>query len=375
MPAHSEKKTIIQLTREKIELKNSEARSKVFEEGRRPDGRPYKVGVIDLPSFYMDMAAARAGRRDFKSTTRDVRKILEDFNRQGVDALVLDLRRNGGGSLQEAINLTGLFLGDGPIVQVKDSDGQVRAYNDQDGAMLWKGPMVVFISKFSASASEILAGAIQDYRRGLVVGDRATHGKGTVQSLMDLGELLFRNPLSSKLGALKVTMQQFYRPNGDSTQQRGVLADVEWPSLTTHLDVGEGDLDYPIPFDRVPAAEFHAYGFATKALADRLKQRSEERCAKSSDFDKVRRDIAHYEQQKKRKWVPLVEHKFLAERAELNADKEEEKKIEEMNDPSGVEIKKDHYLNEALAITADYLGLLGAAPAPQAAQAATAQER
>jgi carboxyl-terminal processing protease len=324
--------------------------------------------VIDLPSFYMDMAAARAGRRDFKSTTRDVRKILEDFNRQGVDALVLDLRRNGGGSLQEAINLTGLFLGDGPVVQVKDSDGQVRAYNDHDGTMPWKGPMVVLISKFSASASEILAGAIQDYRRGLVVGDRATHGKGTVQSLMDLGEQLFRNPFSSKYGALKVTMQQFYRPNGDSTQQRGVL--------TTHLDVAEGDLDHPIPFDRVPPAEFHPFGSVNKAVIDRLKRQSEERCAKSSEFDKVRRDIAHYKQQKERKWVPLEERKFMEERAELNADKEEEKRLEEMNETGSSDIKKEHYMGEAMAIAADYLNLLGAASAPQAAQvAAPPQER
>jgi carboxyl-terminal processing protease len=376
MPARSTQRKILQLTRAKIELKDSEARAKVFEEGRRPDGQSFKIGVIDLPSFYMDMAAARAGRRDFKSTTRDVRKILEDFNRQGVDALVLDLRRNGGGSLTEAINLTGLFIGDGPVVQVKDGDGQVRPYSDHDGAVVWKGPIVVLISKFSASASEILAGAIQDYRRGLVIGDHATHGKGTVQSLMDLGEQLFRNPFSSKLGALKVTMQQFYRPNGDSTQQRGVLSDVEVPSLTTHLDVGEGDLDYSVPFDRVQAAEFRPFGLVTPAIVGRLKKLSADRCGKSADFDKVRRDIAHYQQQKQRKWVPLQEKRFLDERAELNADKEEEKKIEEMNDPGGNDIKKDHYLTEALAIAADYLNMLRAGPAPQAAQAATsAQER
>jgi len=370
MPDHSTQRKVLQLTRAKIELKDSEAGAKVFEEGRRPDGQPFKIGVINLPSFYMDMAAARAGRRDYKSTTRDVRKILEGFNGQGVDALVLDLRRNGGGSLTEAINLTGLFIGDGPVVQVKDGDGQVRPYSDHDGTIVWKGPMVVLVSKFSASASEILAGAVQDYRRGLVVGDHSTHGKGTVQSLMDLGEQLFRNPFSAKLGALKVTMQQFYRPNGDSTQQRGVVSDIELPSLTTHLDVGEADLDYSIPFDRVQAAEYRPFGFVTPALVDRLKKLSAERCAKSADFDKVRRDIAHYQQQKQRKWVPLQEKKFLEERAELNVDKEEEKKIEEMNDSSGIDIKKDHSLAEGVAIATDYVNLLQAGPAPQAAQAA-----
>jgi carboxyl-terminal processing protease len=375
MPAHSQQKTIIQLTRAKIELKNSEARAKVFEEGARPDARPYKIGVIDLPSFYMDMAAARAGRRDFKSTTRDVRKILNDFTQQGVDALILDLRRNGGGSLQEAISLTGLFLGDGPVVQVKDSDGQVRVYNDQDGEMAWKGPLIVVVSKFSASASEILAGAIQDYRRGLIVGDHATHGKGTVQSLMDLGEQLFRNPFASKYGALKVTVQQFYRPNGDSTQQRGVLSDIELPSLTSHLDVAEGDLDHPIPFDRVPPAAFRPFASVNPALIDQLKKWSTERCLQSSDFEKVRRDIARYKQQKERKWVPLEERKFMEERAELNADKEEEKRLEEMDGASPGEIKKDFYLSEVMAIAVDYLKLLRSSPAPQAAQAAPPKDR
>jgi carboxyl-terminal processing protease len=236
--------------------------------------------------------------------------------------------------------------------------------------------MLVLVSKFSASASEILAGAIQDYRRGLVVGDRASHGKGTVQSLMDLGEHLFARLTSTKMGALKVTMQQFYRPSGDSTQQRGVLSDIELPAITTWLDVGEGDLDYPIPFDRVPAADFQSFGFVTKAIVERLKQLSQERVGKSSDFERVRRDIAHYQAQKKRKWVPLQETKFLEERAELNADKEEEKRLEEMNDPAASDIKRDYYLDEALAIAADYLGLLRAGAAPQAVQAAAAsQER
>ena len=164
-------------------MKDSEAKGEIFEAGKRPDGTPYKIGVIDLPSFYMDMSGDRRGLPDFKSTTRDVRAILDDFNKKGVDAVVLDLRRNGGGSLTEAINLTGLFIPDGPVVQVKDADGHVQPFDDLDPSMVWSGPLVVLISKFSASASEILAGAIQDYGRGLIVGDHSTHGKGTVQSL------------------------------------------------------------------------------------------------------------------------------------------------------------------------------------------------
>ena len=176
-PAGGNEVEIVKITRAKIELKDSEARSEVIPFGKKPDGSSYEIGVIDLPSFYMDMSAARKGLTDFKSTTRDVRRILEDFKSKGVDAVVLDLTRNGGGSLTEAINLTGLFIDRGPVVQVKDSDARVQHYDDTESGMVWDGPLVVMTSKFSASASEILAGAIQDYGRGIIIGDVATHGK------------------------------------------------------------------------------------------------------------------------------------------------------------------------------------------------------
>ncbi|MDY0165833.1 MAG: carboxy terminal-processing peptidase [Thermoguttaceae bacterium] len=356
-PADSTTRKIIRIERDRIELTDSEAKGKVFEAGRRPDsGQPYKIGVIDLPSFYMDMAGARLGLPDFKSTTRDVRNILDDFREQGVDAVVLDLRRNGGGSLTEAISLTGLFLPEGPVVQVKDSGGRVQPYHNLDPSMAWKGPLVVVVSKFSASASEILAGAIQDYGRGLVVGDYATHGKGTVQSLMDLGQQLFRIPNAPSMGALKVTMQQFYRPSGDSTQKRGVESDVEIPSLITHLDVAEGDLDFPVAFDRVEPLTFRRFGYVDPAVRELLRRRSEERCAESEDFDKVRENVAHYKEQKARKYVTLNKEEFLAERAELNAEREQQKHLEELNDAaSSTEIKRDFYLDEVLAIAVDFL--------------------
>ena len=255
--------------------------------------------------------------------------ILDEFHRQGVDSLILDLRRNGGGSLQEAINLTGLFVGNGPVVEVKGADGNIQPYSDNGAGMAWKGPMIVLISKFSASASEILAGAIQDYGRGLIVGDHSTHGKGTVQSLMDLSETFFGlHSNTPKYGALKITMQQFFRPKGDSTQKRGVLADLELPSLTTHLDkISESDLDYAVDFAQVPAQEFHKFNDVTKPIIEKLAGLSSQRIAASSDFQKVRKDIARYEDQRKRKYVTLNEKKFLAERAEMNADKEEEKEF------------------------------------------------
>ncbi|MBN1588708.1 MAG: carboxy terminal-processing peptidase [Pirellulales bacterium] len=357
---------VLDVTRAKIELKDSEAQSLVIEEGRKPNGKPYKIGVIDLPSFYMDMEGHRRGLPDYRSTTRDVRTILENFKKQDVDAVILDLRRNGGGSLNEAISLTGLFIDEGPVVQVKGPDGTVQPYYDLDSGMVWSGPLVVLTSKFSASASEILAGAIQDYRRGLIVGDQSTHGKGTVQSLMDLARQLaiFQMPYAPKLGAMKITIQQFYRPSGDSTQNRGVVADVELPSLTTYLeDIGEADLDYPIAFDRVSETFFSRLDYVSKPILDRLKDLSAKRCKSSEDFQKVERNIKRYQEQKERKYVTLNEKKFMAERAELNADKEEEREIEKMIDPDRPAIERTYYLDEALAITLDYIQMMNLARA------------
>ena len=357
IPVGGSEHKLYKIVREKIELKDSEARGKVFEAGRKPNGGAYRVGVIELPSFYRDMAGDRRGSTTFKSTTRDVKAILDDFNRQGVDAVVLDLRRNGGGALNEAISLTGLFINDGPVVQVKDADGRVQPYNDIDPGVTWSGPLVVMISKFSASASEILAGAIQDYNRGLIVGDRATHGKGTVQSLLDLGAQLFRVPNAEPMGALKITMQQFYRPDGDSTQKRGVVSDIELPSLTTHLDVGEGDLDYALPFDRVAGASLKRFDNVNPGITSQLRRLSEQRVQNSEKFQRELRRIARYKEQKAKKHITLKEDKFLQERAELNADKEEEKVFEEHSELRGGEIKRDYYLDEVLAIATDYINL------------------
>ncbi len=356
IPADGGQRKVVDIKREKVELKGREAQSAVFEEGRKPDGKPYRVGVIDLPSFYMDMTGARLGVLDYRSTTRDVRRILEGFKAQGVDAVILDLRRNGGGSLQEAINLTGLFIDEGPVVQVKDSDGRVTPYNDIESGAVWTGPLAVLISKFSASASEILAGAIQDYRRGLIVGDRSTHGKGTVQSLMDLGQQLYQMPNAPRLGALKITIQQFYRPNGDSTQNRGVLADIELPSLISHLDVSESDLDYALAFDRVQAAQYRPLSDVDAAIRDHLKRRSEERTKASKDFQEVNQGIQRYLEQKQQKTVTLHEEKFMAQMKQINAEKEEQEKLDQTGQKRDA-IKRDFYMNEALAIVVDYLQL------------------
>lgn len=350
----------IAITRDRIELKDSEARGEVIERGKKADGTPYKLGIIQLPSFYMDMDGARLGLADYKSTTRDVRRLLEDFKSKKVDAVVVDLRWNGGGSLTEAVNMTGLFIDGGPVVQVKDSAGRTQPYKDPEPGLVWEGPLVVMINKFSASASEIFAGAIQDYNRGIVIGDHSTHGKGTVQQLFDLSNALFRVAAAPNMGALKLTIQQFYRPGGDSTQNRGVVSDVELPSLTSHLEkISESDLDYALEFSKVNPLPHDNFRMLDSKLIDGLRQRSQQRVANSEFFAKENRQIKRYEERKDRKTVTLNKEKFLKERAELDSDKEQEKMFDDMNDPKRPVFEMDGYGQEALDITVDYLGLLG----------------
>ncbi|HEX7448928.1 MAG TPA: carboxy terminal-processing peptidase, partial [Pirellulales bacterium] len=224
--------------------------------------------------------------------------------------------------------------------------------------------LVVLTSRFSASASEIFAGAIQDYQRGVIVGDKTTHGKGTVQSLLDLGQQLFRMTMNTpKLGALKITMQQFYRPDGDSTQNRGVLSDIELPSMTNELKgVGEAELDYAMAFDRVEPVPHERLGLVSKEMVSRLEKKSAARRELSDGFKMLLRNIERYRQQKSRKTVSLNEAKFMAERAELNAEKEEEKELEDLNHSKhavfDIASSKSFYNQEVLEITLDYLELM-----------------
>lgn len=363
IPFGSTEKQVVDITRAQIELKESEARGEVIEQQR--DGKAYKVGFISLPSFYMDMEGARLGLPNFKSTTRDVQAILDNFRKEGVNAVVLDLRFNGGGSLTEAINLTGLFIDKGPVVQVKDKDDNRQKYEDLDAGTAWDGPLIVLVNKFSASASEIFAGAIQDYHRGLIVGDPQTHGKGTVQSLLDLGRQLFPIPNAPPLGALKLTMQQFYRPNGDSTQNLGVQSDVVLPSVTSELEVGESDLDHALPFDRINAAPFRKVSDVDQPTIDHIRELSKARCAESTDFKKVTARALRYREQKDRKTISLNEEKFMAL---VNEDKQggdlENEIEEEMKDDRPI-VKKDYYFDETMNIVLDYLRMKDAPAAAQ----------
>lgn len=350
-------------TRQKIELKSQEARSEVIEDGKKPDGTPYRIGVIDLPSFYADMSSARNGREHFKSATEDVRKILSEFKSKDVDGVVLDLRRNGGGALSEALALTGLFIDQGPVVQVKGPEGNVKRQDDPEKGIVYDGPLMVLTSKLSASASEILAGALQDYGRALVVGDSSTHGKGTVQVVIDLGNQLQSDP-PPKLGALKLTIQKFYRVNGDSTQNRGVTPDVILPSLTDELAPGEKDLDHALAFDRVKPADHEQLNMVPSDLKEALKTKSAERVKKSEDFAKLRKQIEQAKQRKERKAVPLNEQEL---RDQVGKE-EKNDKVEGLDlkdeDPTAPEpaaekgeykFKRNYFNNEVLRIMEDFM--------------------
>ncbi|MBW1881825.1 MAG: PDZ domain-containing protein, partial [Deltaproteobacteria bacterium] len=250
-PSHTR---VIRITRDQVILAADDAESRVIEVPGQ-DGQGIKLGLIDIPSFYQDFQARRGGDPEFKSTTRDVKQLLTELKAEEVSGIILDVRRNGGGSLNESVELTGLFIPQGPVVQIGDRSGRTEAMYDPDPAVVYDGPLMVLTSPLSASASEILAGAIQDYDRGLVVGSASTHGKGTVQNVIDLDPVLrrfVRYPTPDDLaGAVKVTTHKFYRVSGASTQLRGVQADVVLPSPFDGLELLEGDLDYVLGWDRV----------------------------------------------------------------------------------------------------------------------------
>jgi len=343
-----------EITRAQVQLEDSAARGKVIEHAIPGTDQKLKIGYINLPSFYLDMEGARQNTADFRSSTRDVRKLLDGFRASGVDGVVLDLSRNGGGSLTEAISLTGLFIDRGPVVQVKNSNGSVQDYADDEAGVAWDGPLVVMTSKLSASASEILAGAIKDYRRGIIVGDPATHGKGTVQTLMDLGREMFRNDRTN-FGALKVTLQQFYLPDGDSTQLNGVAADVILPSIIQEMDISESDLDYALPHDRVPVARHQVYNMIPANLLESIRQRSTARVGEDKEFLDLLRRRDLYVQQKKETTMSLVEADFVKRRKELDAQKEEEKEGLAAEE-SAEEVYRDYFYNrEVLNISSDYV--------------------
>lgn len=244
----------IKITRDKIKLEEQAAKSEIIEIDNNT--KNYKIGVIDVPTFYIDFAAYQRGDKDYRSTTRDVEKLITDLKSDEIDAMILDLRGNGGGSLTEAIQLTGLFIDEGPVVQVQDSSGRIEIHRDRDTNISYHGPLVVLVDRFSASASEIVASAIQDYRRGIVAGE-PTFGKGTVQQLVDLNN--FNTDKGSKLGQLKATIAQYFRIDGGSTQHTGVVPDVDFKTLFENEEHGERSLKNALPSSSIAPVK-HSIG-------------------------------------------------------------------------------------------------------------------
>jgi carboxyl-terminal processing protease len=348
---------IYEITRAVIKLEDSAAQSEILERGQKADGSPYRLGFIKLPSFYLDMEGARSNREDYRRTSRDLETILKAFNESKVDVVVLDLSRNGGGSLPEAIAATGLFIDYGPVVQVKDPNGRVIPMNDDNKSITWRGPLVVKTSQLSASASEIFAGAIQDYERGLIVGDPKTHGKGTVQTLLDLAPALFGAGATKPLGALKLTIQQFYLPDGRSTQLEGVAADVILPSLTAEMDLSESDLEFPLPMDSVRAQPHKDYLMVSSAMKAQLQLESTERVTKSSEFEKLLGRIDAYRKQKSESLIPLKESEYMARRKELSSEKEEQEQLEAKAEREKI-FFSSFYNEEVLNVAIDYVRAL-----------------
>ena len=312
----------VRLTRDEIKLEDEEAKAKIVESSGL-NGATTRLGIIDLPSFYasIDVANGR-GRATHKSTTEDMARLLKKLKDEKVAGVILDLRHNGGGSLEEAINLTGLFIKEGPVVQVKDAEGNIITDEDTDPSVLYDGPLVVLTSRFSASASEILAGALQDYGRALIVGDTSTHGKGTVQSLIQLEPYVHKlSDSTNNPGALKVTIRKFYRASGSSTQLKGVIPDLVLPSLNNYAEVGEASLENPLPWDTIDSAKYEKLNLIQPVVPE-LQKRSKERVAADKDFAYLQEDIETYKKYLADKSVSLNEE------ARLKEMKESEQKLE-----------------------------------------------
>ncbi|OEC59682.1 carboxy terminal-processing peptidase [Pseudomonas sp. ENNP23] len=351
---------IVSITREAVKLEEQAAKKSVIK--LEHDGQSFKLGVIEVPAFYLDFKAFRAGNPEYKSTTRDVKKLLSELQKEKVDGVVIDLRNNGGGSLQEATELTGLFIDQGPTVLVRNSDGRVDVLADENSGVFYKGPMAVLVNRLSASASEIFAGAMQDYHRALIIGGQ-TFGKGTVQTIQPLNH-----------GELKLTLAKFYRVSGQSTQHQGVIPDIEYPSVVDTKEIGESALPEAMPWDSIrPAIKPEVDPF--RPFLAELKARHDARTAHNPDFVYSRERLALAQKLMKETVVSLNEAKRRAQQTDIenkqlameNARRKakgedllkELKKEDEDALPEDDKTKPedDAYLTETGQILLDYLGL------------------
>ena len=349
------------IVRDKIILKDGEARTQIFvhpsPEENKTAQEKNRIGVIKLPSFYVDFNDRRKNPKNYKSSSRDVKKHLKEFVRENVDGVILDLRSNGGGGLDEAINMAGLFIGHNPVVIVRQSGGRrVTVHRSRERAV-YDGPLLIMLNRYSASASEILAGAMHDYQRAILAGDTTTFGKGTVQNIFQLPE---------GYGALKVTIAQFYRVSGWSTQNRGVETSLVLPSLYNARDIGESTLDNALPWRSIDQVSYRVSGDLKKVLP-KLKQLSENRIANSDFFQKVKEDVQEYLTTiKPLKYTSILKMQEDDLRRKTQRDQELESASENADEDNSddteieeekKEIQLDEYMKESLEILSDYIKL------------------
>ena len=352
---------IIEIEREIVELEERAAKSKIYSLNK--NGSEYKIGIIDLPSFYLDFEAWQARDPNYKSSSKDVKNILEDFKKQSVDAVLVDLRNNSGGALTEANKLTGLFTSAGATLQIKESNGNIIPWGDARVRQAWSKPMAVLVNRYSASASEIFAGAIQDYQRGLVIGQR-TFGKGTVQRLDNLSE-----------GQLKITESKFYRVSGDSTQSKGINPDIVLPSTWDIETVGESSLPTHLPWDRIKPTRYRTFTKDSIAIEKTIIA-FEERLSSDpnlvylkdvrSRYDKNKNkmelslniDERRFEQEERKQWLLEVENKRRSSLGmEIFKDYESLDEFNDNFDPEDIDIIRDYSLLQGLEIIGDYIDL------------------
>lgn len=352
---------VVAITREAVKLEEQAAKKSVLK--LQHEGHDYKLGVIEVPAFYLDFKAFRAGDPNYTSTTRDVKRLLGELQKEKVDGVVLDLRNNGGGSLQEATELTGLFIDQGPTVLVRNSDGRVDVLNDENTGIFYKGPLTVLVNRLSASASEIFAGAMQDYHRALIIGGQ-TFGKGTVQTVQPLNH-----------GELKLTLAKFYRVSGQSTQHQGVIPDIEYPAVVDTKEIGESALPEAMPWDSIRPAIKPAVDPFKPFLAE-LQARHNTRTATDPDFVFTREGLALAQKLMHETTVSLNETQRRAQHAEIEGQQlamenarrkakgeeqlKELKKVDEDAAPeeeAKTKPEDDAYLTETGKIMLDYLGL------------------
>lgn len=353
------------LVREKIKLEEQRAKSEIVSINN--GNKDYKIGVIDIPLFYRDFEGAQHREKEFSSTTRDVQKLITDLQASNVDGIVIDLRNNGGGSLTEAVSLTGLFINRGPVVQVKESQGEIEVQSDNDPNIAYDGPLAVMVNRFSASASEIFAAAIQDYKRGLIVGEQ-TYGKGTVQTLIDLNQWVPKE--QDQLGQVKLTVAKFYRINGSSTQLKGVTPDLELPTAFKVNEYGEGSQPSALPWDQIASSRYEATSNINPKIVEQLRDKYKHRLKTDEELKTLVKTLNDFKEARENKIVSLQESKRKAERDEaekkraamkqlgednVDGDDEDEADSKVAEAPKDVKKKKDIYLTETGRMLADLI--------------------